>query len=614
MKLVSRLFGIALLLMLLSGVSSGANPPPRSHKTVIDIRIDENGDMAVKETCYFSDGPSDMLRFWLRHMPISYIDPDGKERRIPFDIVSLTLDGEDMPYSRGRDVENIILHNSKKPSQHSIGSHKLEFEYKTARHFYNFSHHQELYYEVMGPEWFMMLDSLTINVYLPTTKDVIGYDSHCGGVYTRTKCEPYARKVSEKHFQFGTYDTERNSISFGVEMRFPINTFPARNNDEFSLRYFLMDHAPVVSLFGFSLLVFIYFMWAWNKWGMGPDPQKLRSRRKPPKNVGPGMAAFMHYLDNNHYGSIGAVLYLADKGAIKIRQDDDEIILEETAADTEELSIPEAFFLNALFSRYSEITIGPDTYNAWFRRAIKLFRNKLSQESSRKQLFSHNVKYWIPGFLLSIIGAIVSGSLLFDRYEMPIFFLSCFLAASFSHAVFNLLLVKANKGMQLSATIVFLLSFGIVTSFTVAISFVVGLETALGFILLMGQAGLFYRLMAAPSKYGRKILDQLDAYKTFLKEGNKPVPESAKEFSEHLPYAVALGVKNHWVKQFQGHSFHSDEQISWFVDYKGSQEFGDLLGNNGERFLNVLLQSVIRSSSSGEGRFSTPGFRWSDMD
>ena len=84
------------------------------------------------------------------------------------------------------------------------------------------------------------------------------------------------------------------------------------------------------------------------------------------------------------------------------------------------------------------------------------------------------------------------------------------------------------------------------------------------FLVLIGTIALnvvFHRLLKAPTRAGRDLLDKIDGFKLFLgaTEGDQlkrlgapltPVNKTPQLFEKYLPYALALGVEHAWAEQF----------------------------------------------------------------
>ena len=77
-------------------------------------------------------------------------------------------------------------------------------------------------------------------------------------------------------------------------------------------------------------------------------------------------------------------------------------------------------------------------------------------------------------------------------------------------------------------------------------------------ILAMGFTNaLFFHLMRAPTRMGRKVMDQLEGFRMYLSVAEKdrmnlmnPPAETPELFEKYLPYALALDVEQKWSERF----------------------------------------------------------------
>lgn len=565
----------------------------------IKVDVQKDGSVLVTERSKVSVKRfSSLGTSWKRVLPASFEDEGRVIRKIPLTVESLKLVKFSYPHKKRTTLQQHVISFNPEITRGLIGGFEVEFTYRTDGHIFNRGEYQDLFLEVMGASWFLRVDSMVVDVHLPNNTQVLGFNGACGGMYKVEDCEQSITQVSPNHIRFSTSDSKRSSMAYSIEVRFPEDTFPARNS-LWNIRFTLMDHGVLIGLLVASLLLFVVFMRAWNKYGMGPEPQKLEMRESPPEDFGPGLIAYLEYRDQSHYGSLGAVLELAVKGALKIEYSDGAILLHELDFDFDQLSRPEQVLHQVLFHHSDSIVLGPDNYNVVFHRAISAYKNTVEKEVSRGDYYGHPWRPWFPGLLLSLASLGVCSLLLPSQDLIPIFIVSGIGAASFSYAVFNLFFVKANKGSKVPAFAIFLLSLGCAAVFTLTVMLILGVEASLGLILLMGQSGLFYRLMAALTESGRKALDEVEAYKLFLKDGPSSNALSVTTLSKHLPYAATLDLTKEWLQHFESLSANPHYALSWYNDDEGTL-LGDFSVKTGRKFLSVLMRSIIRSSSGGE--------------
>jgi hypothetical protein len=79
------------------------------------------------------------------------------------------------------------------------------------------------------------------------------------------------------------------------------------------------------------------------------------------------------------------------------------------------------------------------------------------------------------------------------------------------------------------------------------------------FFIMTTAHVIFYFLLRAPTRLGRKALDDIEGFKTYLAaaEGERldrmiPPEKTPALFQEYLPYALALDVEHRWSEKFAG--------------------------------------------------------------
>jgi uncharacterized membrane protein len=119
------------------------------------------------------------------------------------------------------------------------------------------------------------------------------------------------------------------------------------------------------------------------------------------------------------------------------------------------------------------------------------------------------------------------------------------------------------KKLGSAASLMFLIPFGIAgVALPVFVMFMDAVSP--GIMLLVGTAiglGLmnivFYYLLRAPTVSGRRVLDQLEGFRMYMKTAEEerlkilnPPEKTPELFERYLPYALALDCENEWNAKF----------------------------------------------------------------
>ena len=131
--------------------------------------------------------------------------------------------------------------------------------------------------------------------------------------------------------------------------------------------------------------------------------------------------------------------------------------------------------------------------------------------------------------------------------------------------------------------------------------------------------GLGFPLLKAPSRSGRKIMDQIEGFREYLGVAEEdrlnalnPPEKTPELFERFLPYAVALDCQNAWAAKFAGVLAAAGTAAAATAWYVGSRDwssdpvsFADHLGSDLSQ--TISSSSTAPGSSSGGGGGSSGG-------
>ncbi len=266
-----------------------------------------------------------------------------------------------------------------------------------------------------------------------------------------------------------------------------------------------------------------------------------------------------------------AVINMAVKGHVKIKDDYGKYVIEKQDRGTSPLSTDEERVLNKLLGSDKTITLETANHTR-IRSAIDGLKNYLSL-TYEKIYFVTNHRYFIAGILLTICLLILSGFRdAADKGRLPIFLFMCVWLSGWTAGVSVLLsqvyrqwrrIIRSRRaGIVETGSSLFLTFFSI----PFVLGEVVGIgamtyatSVAMLIFLLIGVAVnvLFYYLLKAPTLAGRKVLDAIDGFAVFISATEKdrlemlnPPEKTPELFEKYLPYALALDLEQAWSEQF----------------------------------------------------------------
>jgi uncharacterized membrane protein len=127
---------------------------------------------------------------------------------------------------------------------------------------------------------------------------------------------------------------------------------------------------------------------------------------------------------------------------------------------------------------------------------------------------------------------------------------------------------------------------------------------------------LFYHLLKAPTMLGRKVLDRIEGFKTFLTATEVdrlsrlyPVERTPELFEKYLPYALALDVEQPWTEQFSDVLSRSAvaETGGYHPRWYSSSAWNSSMIGSFAGSIGGALSGAISSSSTAPGSSSGGG-------
>jgi uncharacterized membrane protein len=134
---------------------------------------------------------------------------------------------------------------------------------------------------------------------------------------------------------------------------------------------------------------------------------------------------------------------------------------------------------------------------------------------------------------------------------------------------------------------------------------------------------LFYWLLRAPTERGRRLMDKLEGFKSYLEVAEKdelnlrnPPEKTPELFERYLPFALALGVEQAWAEKFAGvfarleASGSASYHPAWYHGHFNPHAIGSFTSGVGASLTSAISSASTppgSSSGSGGGGFSGGG-------
>ena len=533
-----------------------------SYNSQIDVRAD--GSLDVTEMIKVHAEGNQIRRGIYRDFPTRYEDRFGNRVRVDLQVLGVQRNDVTEPWFTESMTNGVRINTGNDSFLPVPADYTYTFHYRTTRQLGFFSDHDEIYWNAIGTGWVFPIESATVVVHLPSPVPVAsmhaegytGRQGAKGAAYQADLPEPGVARYRLTE-GLGPYE------GLTIVLTFPKGLIHEPTQSE-RTQWLLKDNRGVlVALAGF-ILALVYMVRQWQR--VGRDPQKgiVIARYEPRDGQSP---AGLRYMENMGYDMrcfTGDVLALAVAGRLTIHKEDhflgDEWSLERSdAPSSSKLSPGQQTLLAGLFPG-GENTLLLKNTNAAIVGAARDAQRKVLQKEFQPEFFRLNGGKIGWAFLILLLTGILA----------------------------------------------FISSGGFGIPFIIA---------------LMGLGGIslvvFARLIRAPTLEGRKLLDEIEGFKLYMKVAEKqelasmrgpdePVLD-AKRYEALLPFAVALGVEDAWTKKFTAAAgaaaaAEAANNMGWYYGRGPISNLGSFSSEIGHS-----LSSSISSASTPPGSSSGGG-------
>ncbi|OGB83527.1 hypothetical protein A3F66_02325 [candidate division TM6 bacterium RIFCSPHIGHO2_12_FULL_32_22] len=475
------------------------------------IEVQEDGSLIITEKINFKFELS--RRGIFREFPTDYKDAYGNRYKVRFKVLGVKRDGDSENYSVNKYLNGykILIGNSDKYL--SPGNYIYEIKYQTNRQVGFFKDHDELYWNVTGNGWPVIINKAKAEVILPQNITIEKVEA-----YTGRYGQSYINYLSNFHDNIAKFETTKYLLpneGLTVVVGWPKGFIKEQTFTE-KVKYFFEDNLEILFFVLFILLILVYYIFVWFKF-CRILKKTIIPLFEPPENLLP---AEISYIVNKRYSNqclSSSLVDMAVKGSITIEKENTKYILKKVKKSTIELY--ENIF-DKLFKSHSEIKI-TDSNSTIFNNIISYCKNYLSNKFDNLYI-NFNYRYFGFGLIWTII--------------LSVF---CFLL------------------VQVSILAIFLLA--ILVLINIIFYFVLQTYTESGQRVYEQILG-FKMFLSFTEKERLKYLSNTE--------------QTPQEYETFLPYAMALDVEALWTKQFTGlFERMAQEGVSyvpiWYHGYRG---------------------------------------------
>ena len=592
----------------------------------VDINVSNNNSYDIKETivAYFNKEKHGIIRNIPTRNTVTRTDGSTNTNRAKITNVNVN---EKYSLSTGADEVKLKIGNA---GTVLTGRHTYQISYT-----YNIGNDKlkdadEFYLNLIGNQWDTNINKLTFTITMPKDFDTdkIGFSV---GKYGKSGIldDGYFNYSVKNNVITGTYNkTLPPNNGFTVRITLPEGYFE-KQKLKISIFDFIAICLPIIFL--------IIAIFEWEKYGK--DEKIVETIEfNPPDNMNSLDVAYAYKGKANSNDVVSLLIYLANKGYIKIKVEETGSKLLKSKSykiievkkydgnDENERLFLERLFKNGTIYRTENNNVfrcvtKSDLEERFYKTVNEIIDNENTSEFKNK-IFEKGVwnrakKIIILSLLVILtmsIGPLLNGT----RIKTTVIANLVLVAITMLFYLFALS-SKFNNTRVKNIIILFVISFFASFSFV----FVILYDIVSEIIINMNKLGLIelgiqgislifimilVTLMKRRTKYGTEVLGRILGFKTFLKTAEKEkletlVNQDPEYFYNILPYAYVLGVSDKWIKNFETISLMPPE---WYV---GNDSYYDYhtFSNNYNYLMRTSANAMTSRPSSSDSYSSFSG-------
>lgn len=635
LKDILRAFPIILIFLFIIPFSGKISAEERILDFQSRIVVHQDASLTVTETIRVRAGGEKIKRGIYRDFPTRYRDRLGMERVVGFEVLEVFRDGMPEPHHFSSHGNSVRVYMGKENVFLKDGEYTYTLVYRTDRQLGFFGEYDELYWNVTGNGWEFPIDQASALVELPDDagRQILAMTAYTGPQGARGRDFATERDPASGLASFRTTKSLGEREGLTIALSWPKGYLREPSSEE-KLRDLYADNRG--SLWGLAgiLLVVAYYLGVWSKVGRDPEPGVVVVRYGPPDGMSPAVMRFIREMGYDGKCLAAAIISLAVKGHVTVKEDGNGYSVKKKDSGKEPPSREECHIMDRLLGAG-----GVKTHEAQdgrrIRDAVKVLREDLKSRFERIY-FVTNRRYFITGLLISAGVVAASGfQQAVARGTLPLFLFISLWLTGWTFGVTMLLwraagnwrrVFRGDGGIAAVASsilgTVFVLpflvgeAFGIYVLGSQAASYMIAVFLILAALLNV----VFYHLLKAPTRAGRRILDEIEGFRTFLSATEKdrlnymnPPERTPALFERYLPHALALDVEQRWAEQFSSVLATAAEggreyTPTWYAGrslvYSEPTGFASALGGS---FSDALSSASAPGSSSGSGGGGSSG-------
>jgi len=522
------------------------------------IEVHPDASVTVAETIVAQAAGQLIRRGTYRDFPTDYRDRLGNRYRVGFEVLEVTRNGDPEPFHTERRANGMRVYIGSANRFVEHGRQEYVIRYRTDRQLGYFERHDELYWNVTGNGWDLPIDRARAVVRLPAGVPSGEITLEAYTGHQGSTEQSFAAGVDGREGWLEASRPLAPREGFTIVVGWPKGHVHEPGRAERLERTLADNRGLLIALTGL-LIALGYLVWAWARHGRDPRPGVIFPHYEPPSGYSPASTRFIMRMGYDNRAFTAAVISLAVKGYLEIDEQGGKYTLRQRTS-VQPLAAGEKTLLEALFAGGASVEL--DNKNHALLARAKLAHQRSLKRDYQKLYFLNNSGLLLPSF---------------------------------------------------GATVVLAIAIGLLGDFRPLVVAV--------FVVIIVVHLVFAWLLRAPTQRGRRLMDQLEGFRTYLEVAEKdelnlrnPPAKTPELFERYLPFALALGVEQKWAEKFAavfarlGADGGARYQPAWYSGNFNARDLGGFAAGVGKSLTSAISSaSTPPGSSSGGGGGGSSG-------
>ena len=596
----------------------------------VNIKVNENNSFDITETitAYFNEPKHGIYRTIPLNNTIKRLDGTTSYNKAHVRNLSVNDD-----YTKSTENRNLKLKIGSANATHTgEKTYVIKYNYNLGKD--PIKDYDELYYNIIGNEWDTVIGNVTFAVTMPKefNQSKLGFSS---GIKNSTDNSKIDYSVDENKIS-GSYNGILG-VGEGITIRceLPDGYFVIPKINPLNYILYLI---PIIFLL-ISLLL-------WYKFGR--DDKVIETVEfYPPEGFNSLEVGFLYNGEADSQDVISLLIYLANKGYIKIAETDEKQLFTKTKGfkitklkEYDGINENEKLFLNGLFTQkdpvlesllnensellqkhiVSEVT-STDLYDNFYTTVYKILSN-VNNKTNKNKIFEKTAsskKIFIILIIIMTFCLITIPPVYLYGDSVTLLFGLLFPGIGFTFTTYMLMSGSKTVYVNGKATtsslapkifgLLWGLGFGgvpwallvlpaLIEDQFYLIYYVIGIICIIGMVICI-------KYLPKRTPYGNEILGKIKGFKNYLETAEKEkleamVLQNPTYFYDILPYTYVLGVSDKWIKKFESITLRAPE---WYDSDSPFDmlSFHTFMNSTMDSARSVMTSSPSSSSSSSSG-------------